>query len=173
MEDNISWDQLFMTQAYLMSMKSKDRSTKVGAVIVGPANDQRSSGFNSPVRGFNDLREDIHEKPKKYSFMEHAERNAIYNAARVGIPLEGCRMYVPWCPCTDCARAIVQSGITEVITHLENPKNHHETSWAQSLAWAQEMLRECGVNLRVWSGELLIPNIYVRGEIVENPLDNK
>ncbi len=172
-EWHMDWDQYFMSGAYLAAMKSKDRSTKVGAVIVGPDNEQRSTGYNSPVRGIDDDREDIHERPKKYAFFEHAERNAIYNAARMGLSLKGCRIYVPWCPCTDCARGIIQSGITEVITHAENPKNKVATRWEESIQYAKEMFSECGITMRMWSGSLIVPVMFNSGEIVTNPLDAK
>src|SRR5260370_34651295 len=94
---------------------SKDRSGGVGCVIVGPDNEVRSTGFNGFPRGVNDEVESRHERPAKYKWTEHAERNAIYNAARVGIPIEGCRIYLPWFPCMECARAIIQTGIVELI----------------------------------------------------------
>lgn len=139
-------------------MKSKDQSTKVGAVIVGPDNEIRSTGFNSPCRGIDDTRPEIHERPLKYSYFEHAERNAIYNAARIGVPLKGSRIFVTWCPCVDCARAIVQSGITEVIAHKENP-NNDSPRWIDSLNAAKAMFSECGVAYREWSGS--VPELQI------------
>lgn len=160
-----------MSMTYLTSMKSKDRSSKAGAIIVGPDNEIRSTGFNSPCRGVDDSREDIHERPKKYAFFEHAERNAFYNAARIGVSCKGAKLYVNWCPCVDCARAIVQSGITEVIVHKEHPNNHSER-WMDSMIMSKEMFSECGIVFREWSGVLVSPMIIAHGEIHKNPLDS-
>ena len=79
---NNTWDQYFMTMAYLAATKSKDKSTTVGAVVVGPDNEIRTTGYNSFVRGFNEEPRH-HERPLKYEVTEHAERNAIYNAAPI------------------------------------------------------------------------------------------
>lgn len=61
-----------------------------------------------------DVLNDRWERPQKYKYVEHAERNAVYNAARMGIPLKGCTAYVTLAPCADCTRALIQSGIVEV-----------------------------------------------------------
>ena len=77
-------------------------------------------------------------------FMEHAERNAIMNAARVGIPLEGCTLYCQWLPCADCARAIIQAGIVAVV--VANMKI--EERWEASIGAGLQMLRESNVVVR-------------------------
>ena len=64
--------------------------------------------------------EERFERPEKYKWIEHADRNAIYNAARVGISLEGCKMYLSFYPCIECARGIIQVGIKEVVVDNEN-----------------------------------------------------
>ncbi len=141
----MNWDQYFIKMAQLVSSKSKDRSTQVGCVIVGPQNEVRSTGFNGFPRGIDDTVADRHERPAKYKWTEHAERNAIYNAARAGTSTDRCRIYVPWLPCTDCARAIIQAGITEVIgvdADLDNPR------WAEDFALAKSMMEEAGVTVR-------------------------
>jgi dCMP deaminase len=90
----------------------------MGSVIVDKDNVLVATGYNSLPRG---IEIDIEEKRlsrdggEKYFWMEHAERNAIYNAARRGTELKNCKLYVPWAPCTDCARGIIQTGIAEVI----------------------------------------------------------
>src|SRR5678816_3286831 len=87
------WDIRFLREAARIATWSKDRSTKVGCVIVGPSREIRSTGYNGFPRGVNDDVDERHARPMKYAYCEHAERNAIYNAARVGIPLEGCTLY--------------------------------------------------------------------------------
>jgi dCMP deaminase len=141
------WDSRFMHLAEEIGSWSKDTSRKVGCVIVGPNNEIRSTGFNGFPRSVEDSVEDRHLRPAKYKWTEHAERNAIYNAARVGIPLDGCRMYLPWFPCMDCARAIVQAGIVELI--CEEP-NLSDTQWGADFAEVPQLLKEGGVGLRWW-----------------------
>jgi dCMP deaminase len=85
------------------------------------------------------------ERPEKYLWIEHAERNAIYVAARSGIPLEGCRMYLSWFPCVDCARAIVQVGLSELIA-IEPAWT--TPPWGEQFVLAQELLEEGGVRVR-------------------------
>lgn len=90
----IDWDAYFMSLCYMVSIKSKDQSTKYGAVIVGPDHEIRSTGYNSFPRGVNDNLSERQKRPEKYLWFEHAERNAIYNAARMGTPLNGTTLYV-------------------------------------------------------------------------------
>lgn len=110
-----NWHQRYLDMAQLVSGWSKDDSTKVGAVIVGEAGQILATGYNGLPRGVDDNRSERNERPEKYLWYEHAERNAIYNAARSGISLLGSTLYVPWHPCADCARGIIQSGIGSVV----------------------------------------------------------
>lgn len=141
----------FLRIAELIAEKSKDRSTKIGAVIVGPDSEIRSVGYNGFPRNINDNIEPRHERPAKYMWTEHAERNAIYNAARVGIPIKGCVMYVTGraIACTDCARGIIQAGITTIFGRVERKEIHRAKGahWEENLKVAQEMLIEAGVLL--------------------------
>jgi dCMP deaminase len=144
------WDQRFLDLASLVASWSKDRSRKVGAVIVGPAGEIRSTGYNGFPRNVADDVETRHQRPAKYQWTEHAERNAIYNAARHGTPLEGCVIYLPWFPCMDCARAIVQSGIKGMVSYkpdLEDPK------FGADFKAATEMFNEVGMEVRHAEGE--------------------
>ena len=75
----MNWNKYFMSIAALVSMKSKDQKTHHGAVIVGPNNEIRSTGYNSFVRRLKDDVPERQERPEKYHWFEHAERNAIYN----------------------------------------------------------------------------------------------
>jgi dCMP deaminase len=141
----LSWDDYFLRMAGLVAEKSKDRSTKVGCVLVGPNNEVRSTGFNGFPRGVNDDVDARHERPAKYAWTEHAERNAIYNAARHGTPLDGCKAYVQLFPCIDCARALVQAGISEVISiepDLANP------IWGESFETSLALFKEAGLTVR-------------------------
>jgi len=138
-----TWDQMFLAIAKEAAKRSKDPSTKVGAVIVGPDNEVRSIGYNCFPRGVDDGAPGRLERPLKYLWIEHGERNAVYNAARVGTSLKGCRMYVSWLPCADCARAIIQSGICElVIEDLSIPDR-----WRENFVVSLVMLREAQIRI--------------------------
>lgn len=111
-------DKLWVDLARRVSLESKDRSTKVGAALVMPEDRALiSTGWNGFPRGVNDNVEARHERPAKYLYTEHAERNAIYNAARLGIKTKGSWLYLSSSLpiCCDCARAIVQAGIEKVL----------------------------------------------------------
>ena len=139
------WDTYFMQLARDVASRSKDQSTRIGAVIVGPDKEIRSTGYNSFPRGVIDSIPARQDRPLKYLWMEHAERNAIYNAARMGTSLKGCTMYVShWPPCPDCARAISQSGLSCVVVEtFEVPER-----WAEHMDIAAQILKESGVLVR-------------------------
>lgn len=141
------WHQRFMEVAELVKTWSKDPSTKVGAVVVGPDREIRSTGYNGLVRGVDDNKPERLERPTKYDFFEHAERNAVYNACLIGASLKGCIIYVTSMPCPDCARAIIQSGIKMVVTHkVEIDENSPVNTWRDKLAYSEEMFKEAGVD---------------------------
>ena len=145
--NNMTWDEYFLKLAETVALKSKDQSSKIGAVIAGPEHEIRSTGYNGFPRGLNDNDTARQERPLKYKFFEHAERNAIYNAARFGAPIEGCIMYCPWPPCTDCARAIIQAGIKRLV--VANAIINCPDRWHNDMCIAADMLRECGVKFEV------------------------
>ena len=113
--NKISWDDYFMTMVYLVAMKSKDEKTHVGAVVVGPDNEIRSTGYNSFPRNANDDVPERQERPEKYKWFAHGEVNSVANAALTGVSLNGCRMYTNGIPCNNCALLIINSGISKVI----------------------------------------------------------
>lgn len=154
-----NWDLFYIGLAEMWANKSKDRSTGVGAIIVGPDMEQRSAGYNGFPRNVDDSIDYRHDRPSKYEFTEHAERNAIFNAARVGTPLNGCVMYLNWwpLPCPDCARAVIQSGITTVIgpdrPFQSGLRSGAPTApakdWDASFKTTLDMFREAGIITRV------------------------
>lgn len=169
-----SWDCYFISLCYLAASRSQDSSTHAGAVIVRPDNSVLSTGYNSPPRGV-DIEDVPQERPHKYFWMEHAERNAIYNAAKNEGGVEGCRLYVNFLPCADCARGIVQAGISEVIVHKEGQAAFEEASGKGSAEWddshnaTMKIFGDFGDwnspgLLRWWSGELWMPTGYFRGK---------
>ncbi len=119
--ERITWDEYFMSIALLSAKRSKDPSTQVGACIVDDDNKVVSIGYNGMPRGIKDSDltwEKGEDLNNKYLYVCHAEFNAILNT-RNGSALKGCRVYVTLFPCNECAKAIVQTGIKEVI-YLSN-----------------------------------------------------
>lgn len=147
---SLPFDKKFYKLALDISDFSKDAFTKVGAVIVGPHMEIRSCGYNGVVR---DVRDDVPERlvrPEKYKWFEHAERNAIYNAARVGIPLQDCSIYmhspIVGPPCCDCTRAIIQSGIVRIVSAFgSDHPDFWEPRWGDSFLASMEMIEESGI----------------------------
>jgi dCMP deaminase len=152
---SLNWDKYFLDMAVFVAQKSKDISTKVGSVIVGPDKEVRSTGFNGFPRRVNDEKPERLERPLKYLWTEHSERNAIFAAAKIGIPLDNCSIYVDFYPCADCARAIIQAGIREVIVDGRDYQNKFNLAsrWKESLEIAKTMLSEAGVKIRLYLEE--------------------
>ena len=109
------WDRRFLELAKQISTWSKDPSTQVGCVVVGPDREIRSTGFNGLPRGIDDTDERLNNREIKYPMICHAEENAIMHAARTGISLKNCIAYVTWPPCTRCARSLIQAGVSEIV----------------------------------------------------------
>lgn len=163
MTTSIDWDELFMMIAVDASMKSKDDNTHVGAVVVDPDNNFRTMGYNGMCRGVNDHIPERYIAPVKYGWFEHAERNAVFNSARFGgPPMKGCRMYITMCPCMECARAIIQSGINELIINKQFSDIYSDAKSKGGTPWvweAEAMLSESGVSVRWY--DRAIPQRYI------------
>jgi dCMP deaminase len=143
----MNWTEYFLNIAEQVKLKSKDKSTQIGAVIVGVDNEVLSTGYNSFPRGLDDSKEERQERPEKYFWFEHAERNAIYNAARIGVSLKNSTIYLTsGLPCMDCARGIVNSGIKVVWCKTECTTKNKE-KWVESQMKSQQLLNECGVQV--------------------------
>ena len=116
-QDYISWDEYFMGVALLSAKRSKDPSTQVGACIVSDKNKIVGAGYNGLPMGCDDDEFPWEKEGEfldtKYPYICHAELNAILN--NIGMDLRGCKIYTALFPCNECAKAIIQSGITEVI----------------------------------------------------------
>lgn len=141
-EDYISWDEYFMGVAMLSSMRSKDPNTQVGACIVSPEHKILSMGYNGFPLGCSDdefpwCREG---EDNKYFYTTHSELNAILNFR--GGSLEGAVIYVTLFPCNECAKAIIQSGIREIVYDSD------KYDGTPSVAASKRMLRAAGVVLR-------------------------
>ena len=144
-QDYLSWDQYFMGIAKLSSMRSKDPNTSVGACIVGKDNKILSVGYNGMPQGCSDdeypwERENDDPLRTKYLFVCHAELNALLNYT--GTNLKGARIYTTLFPCNECTKALIQSGISEVI--------YGEDKYAgtASVIAAKKMMKSSGISYR-------------------------
>ena len=115
--DYLSWDEYFMGVALLSAQRSKDPNTQVGACIVNPKNKIVGVGYNGFPTGCPDDQYPWDREGEflqtKYPYICHAELNAVIN--KISADLYGCRLYVALFPCNECAKVIIQSGITEVV----------------------------------------------------------
>jgi dCMP deaminase len=146
----MNWTEYFLNIAEQVKLKSKDQSTQIGAVIVGIDNEVLSTGYNSFPRGLDDSLQERQERPEKYFWFEHAERNAIYNAARVGTPLKNSTMdLTSGLPCMDCARGIVNSGI-KIVYCKEVCTTKNKEKWDESQKKSLQLLLECGVDVKYY-----------------------
>ena len=144
-QDYLSWDQYFMGIAKLSSMRSKDPNTSVGACIVGKDNKILSVGYNGMPQGCSDdeypwERENDDPLQTKYLFVCHAELNALLNYT--GTNLKGAKIYTTLFPCNECTKALIQSGIREVI--------YSEDKYAgtASVIAAKKMMKSAGITYR-------------------------
>lgn len=146
----MNWDEYFINIAQQVKLKSKDQKTQIGVVIVGKNNEIVSTGYNSFPRGINDNIVERQERPEKYFWFEHAERNAIYNAARIGVSTLGTTMYMTCeLSCADCARAIINAGIEKVV-FCKTDKEWPEI-WKDSAKRSNQMFKEAGIIVEYFS----------------------
>lgn len=143
-QDYISWDEYFMGVALLSAKRSKDPNTQVGACIVNAKKKIVGAGYNGLPIGCDD--DDFPWEKQgdflqtKYPYICHAELNAILN--NIGMDLSGCKIYTALFPCNECSKAIIQSGITEVI-YLSDKYEGTDTAKA-----SKRMLDKAGVRYR-------------------------
>lgn len=152
-KDNISWDEYFMGIAFLSAMRSKDPSTQVGCCIVDDDHKVVSIGYNGMPSRVDDCKipwghgEGL---DSKYLYVCHAELNAILNT-RNGSALKNCILYVTLFPCNECAKAIIQAGIKEVV--YASDKYNNDLIYEAS----RRLFNMAGVKLTHYEGR--IPNI--------------
>lgn len=172
-------DREYLVMAYYEAVKSPDPSTQNGAVIpyskYVPSQDNVSYGCDSSyhleVKSYTSFpngvkrTEDRLQRPIKYSYVEHAERNVIFEAAKIGIGLQGKTMYVPWTACAECARAIICSGIKKVVCHqrmMDQTPDH----WKESIKHAFIMFEEAEIEIVRFTKELPeAPKVLINGKL--------
>jgi dCMP deaminase len=145
----MNWKEYFRGIAHQVKLKSKDRYTQIGAVVVGSDNQIVSTGYNSFPRGIDDSVDERQERPEKYYWFEHAERNSLYNAALIGVSTKGCTMYLTCgIPCSDCARGIINSGIKKIV--CERLGGAVGNLWDEHAKRSVEMFNEAGVKIEYY-----------------------
>jgi len=163
-----TWDESFMRHVYLVASKSKDRRTKIGSVLV-INNTIISSGYNGFPRGVNDDVDERHERPEKYFWAEHSERNAVFDCARRGVSSFGSILYTNGVPCSDCSRAVIQAGVKGIIVHAqwqEIEKSVNWNKWVESANRSNKMFEEAGVSVKIFD-KCLGVKAYLDGKIFE------
>jgi dCMP deaminase len=168
----IEWDDLYIRLAYLIAQRSPDLSTQLGAVIVAPDQTIRSTGYNGWPRGIAEFEDDDPRwnRPNKYHWMAHAERNAIDNAIRNGVAVDGCTLYTILMPCADCARGIVQTGIKRVVfdeNAMREFTKHmlNSQTWVEGLEATRQMFKETNIELQARPWKETPDTIRIAGTI--------
>ena len=149
-----SWDRLFFRLVYEYASKSKDPSSRIGAIIV---KDKRPIlfGYNGFPEGVEDTPERLNNREEKYMLVEHAERNALDMATRFGIKTEGGILYTQVHPCASCAKGIIQSQIKEIVLH--QPADEYfrgrpaGVNWKKDHEYSKMMFIEAGVKIRYFN----------------------
>ena len=147
-EDYISWDECFMRMAHVIAQRSKDPSTQAGAVIINQKNIVLGLGYNGFPRGIDDEKLSWEREGDfintKYAYVVHAEENAVYNA---NASTDGGILFCTLFPCNECAKTIIQNGITEVV--YEDDKYHNQDAWIA----ARRMFDEAGIKYREYKSD--------------------
>ena len=151
----MNWDDYFLHLASQVLLKSKDPSTKVGAIITDDKHSIIATGFNGFPRSIEDTEDRLNNRDMKLKLVVHAEMNAVFNAARSGIALKGCTLYLAatdstglvWGgpPCSRCSVEVIQTGINTIISY---PKKAVPSRWHEDLVLSESLLNEAGVDYR-------------------------
>jgi len=153
-KDYFSWDECFSQMAFVIAQRSKDPSTQAGAVIVDENNIVVALGYNGFPRGCDDEKLPWDREGDflntKYAYVVHAEENAVYNTNQ---STTGCKLYCTLFPCNECAKSLIQSGITEII--YASDKYHELDAWKAS----RRILDLAGVKYREY-----IPQFKIKFE---------
>jgi dCMP deaminase len=157
-----NWDEYFLYIAKTASIKSKDPKCPVGAAIASKDHILLSTGFNGLARGVYDEDKTLEDVDEKLKVICHAENNAIYNAARVGPPLEGATIYVTKFPCLACCNAIIQAGIKRIYTHDDAFWGDDEADKEHTRK--QKILHQAGVEVIAPFHPAFVPSVPIRGE---------
>jgi dCMP deaminase len=153
----------YLKQAYRFAQHSPDPSTQVGCVIVHPSMGVIAGSSNSLPEGIVATDEILLSKEAKIIYMEHAERNALYRCCQSVLSTKGCHAYSTLAPCIDCARGLIQSGITKLVAHKEMLELYDSPSNLDSIHKGWNMMLQAGIECVLWSGTVFqVPTTQVR-----------
>lgn len=146
-----SVDERFMREVYNASWQSKDPRTKIGCVIVKKDdNDILTTGFNGFPRGVLDLEERYNQREIKHNLVKHAESNACLMGARKGVCLKNSILYTQGIPCHECAKDIIQVGVSEVVIHKQWPNLFHDEKWVKSVNLTKILFEESKIPIIIY-----------------------
>lgn len=160
----INADEYFMRLVYLTASRSKDSRTKIGAVLV-KGGEVCSSGFNGFPRKVKDLEERYNNRDLKLRMVAHAEFNCLINAARLGISTLNTILYTNGIVCSECCKAVIQSGVKEIVVHSSWPNLTHSPQWVFSIELSKMMLEEVNIPIRVFD-KILNMQGFLDGKII-------
>jgi len=149
----INWDQLFFNLIKEYRAKSKDPSSQFAAIIVNDDNDPISFGFNGFPRRVKDLPERYANRELKYKMVQHAEANAIVNAASNGKSTKGCSIYIDTWPCSSCCGMIINAKIKEIVINGDSDIHNNlvfQERWKESIEITKTMCEEAGIKVRIY-----------------------
>lgn len=149
-----------LNHAYATALNSPDPSTQNGAVVLDHNGRLIGTGCNTFTLGVK-CTPDLLERPKKYSFIEHAERNALYDAVRHG--KKPYTMIAAWAACSDCARAIVGMGVKVLVRHI---RQDDEGRWNESIEWGDQIMRAAGVEIIATDEKLGCDPVLFNGKLM-------
>ena len=159
--NSVSWMNYFFNIAREVAKKSKDPSTKVGALLVDPISHRIiGTGYNGFPANVSETYQRW-ERPTKYSFVCHAEMNVIAAAAKFGIKTDGCDLYVTLHPCCDCAKLVASAGINRIFYIDDGSDQSKSDDWRKLLSYAKTIFAESHIKL--------IPVTEVEDEKEEKP----
>jgi dCMP deaminase len=137
--------KFFELSKFQAELFSKDKSTKVCALFINPESlHVLSMGFNGMPRNIDETIEKRWERPQKYKYVVHAEANGIYNACRSGVSLKDSICIVNFFPCSNCAKALIQVGIKEIISNYPDFKH---PNYGDDFKYSLEMFNEAKIQI--------------------------
>lgn len=151
-----------LRMAYGCALDSPDPSTQNGAIVLDSNGRLIGWGCNTFTEGMPQT-PDLFERPKKYAFIEHAERNALFSAARSGAYPH--TLACAWAACADCARAIVGLGVRRLVRHV---RDDDEGRWNESIEWGDQIMRAAGIEIVDFSGRIGSKPVLFNGKLM-NP----
>lgn len=168
-EDLLSKAPIYLEGAYRQAAKSPDTSNQGGAILLNFWGSIIGRGYNDFPEGVPFDKEKATTRPTKYKYFVHGERKAIFQAAREGRATRNGVMYSPWAVCSGCARALIESGISDLVIHtprmLMTPLR-----WQEDVNEALKMLIDGGVRVHYYDKSINAPSVYVNNELW-NPND--